>query len=568
MIAGFSVLSLALDAQTDIVTTQRMVSDVEIKKQQEEFGVLASVDGNDHLSVSVQNQGQNPVEISSVWITNKTLSDQPVKRYSINYDDAFVSSGFTTNVLSSQALEMNPDKYDIKIVSSFGSIKTVELDTNGGGSSMLRAELITDPPDVIMGQNVTVVMIVTNTEEATIYNVHPEMQTPGGSGTVLDIGPHTPSMVDLSSGESVMFSWDTRVDENSGDDVFFSANATGTVNDDNIYTDIISDTSIIRDPADGGSGSGSGGDPDPDIINDELLSRPKLFLTIPSAQGDSDDKALWGVNIANPVNAPMEVSKLSLTAFSPGANNNDKIFAATCLAENISPVGVNDWDCPSENIIMWQDYANPIIIPANSTQSFLVKVKPGTIAGQNILESIVVQASVFTNIGSFGKAGYQSTMYDGDEVIANVYLSEVVDSINSADIQSTRIGIIPGSEETFNIVLADLDTNDDTFIQSGAELTINIPKEWTDVTVLGGTSGFESMPTVTVFGDGSSQITGVTNSTLGSATNVADTIQFNATAPIVGYDQMYVMYVLAQGQTDHIFSIGPLSEIVLQVDGS
>ena len=29
MIAGFSVLSLALDAQTDIVTTQRIVSDIE-----------------------------------------------------------------------------------------------------------------------------------------------------------------------------------------------------------------------------------------------------------------------------------------------------------------------------------------------------------------------------------------------------------------------------------------------------------------------------------------------------------------------------------------------------------
>ena len=37
MIAGFSVLSLALDAQTDIVTTQRIISDFEIQKQQEEF---------------------------------------------------------------------------------------------------------------------------------------------------------------------------------------------------------------------------------------------------------------------------------------------------------------------------------------------------------------------------------------------------------------------------------------------------------------------------------------------------------------------------------------------------
>ena len=32
MVSGFSVLSLALDAQTDIVTTQRVVSDIELKK--------------------------------------------------------------------------------------------------------------------------------------------------------------------------------------------------------------------------------------------------------------------------------------------------------------------------------------------------------------------------------------------------------------------------------------------------------------------------------------------------------------------------------------------------------
>jgi len=129
MVSGFSVLSLALDAQTDIVTTQRMISDIEIKKQQEQFGVLASVDGNDILNVSIQNQGQYPVEISSMWIINKTLSDQPVKRYAVNYDDAYVPSGFTNNVLSSQILQMIPDTYDIKIISAFGSIKTVELDT-------------------------------------------------------------------------------------------------------------------------------------------------------------------------------------------------------------------------------------------------------------------------------------------------------------------------------------------------------------------------------------------------------------------------------------------------------
>ena len=85
MIAGFSVMSLALDAQTDIVTTQRIISDIEIKKQQEQFAVFASIDENNILSMNVKNQGQNPVEISSIWIVNKTLSNQPVTRFDINY---------------------------------------------------------------------------------------------------------------------------------------------------------------------------------------------------------------------------------------------------------------------------------------------------------------------------------------------------------------------------------------------------------------------------------------------------------------------------------------------------
>ena len=46
------------------------------------------------------------------------------------------------------------------------------------------------------------------------------------------------------------------------------------------------------------------------------------------------------------------------------------------------------------------------------------------------------------------------------------------------------------------------------------------------------------------------------------------TIQFSATAPSITNDQMYVMYVLGQGETSNSFAIGPLTEIVLQVNAS
>ncbi|MCV0411660.1 hypothetical protein [Nitrosarchaeum sp.] len=564
MIAGFSAMSLALDSQTDIVNTQRVVADIELKKQQEQFGIAVFADADNILNVSVDNNGQNPVEISRIWITNKTLPTQPATPFTVTSDDAFVPTGFTSNVLSTQSLYMVPDTYDVKVISTLGTVRTAELTIGTGPSSNgLRAEMITNPPDVIIGQNVTVAMVVTNTGSTIIEDVSPGSLTVTPALAVVASSSPIPVSVDLTPGESVLFSWDYTISGSNGDPVNFSSYASGTELDGpTVISNTISDVSTLRLPTES-----TGGDQNYNIINEDLLARPKLFLIIPSPQGDSNDKALWGINVANPVNAPMEVSKLSITAFAPGANNNDKIFAASCGAVNIFPTGTNSWNCPSENVIMWQNYANPVVIAPNSTQQFLVRVLPGTIAGQNILETVVVQASVFTTVGSFGKSGYQTTMYDGTEVIGNVYLSSNVDSRNNADIQSTRTGIVPGSTQTFNIVFADLDTSTSTWIKSGAQLIINVPKDWTDVQIVNN-YGFVNPPTITTFGDGSTQIIGVTSTNLGDASNQADTIQFSAKAPSVTNDQMYVMYVLAQGQTTNNFSIGPLNEIVLQVNGS
>ena len=566
MIAGFSVLSLALDAQTDIVTTQRIVSDVEIKKQQEQFGVLASTDGNNLLTLNANNQGQNPVEISSVWIVNKTLSDEPAMRFDVSYDDAFIPSGFSSNVLESQTLQMNPDLYDLKVISSYGTIKIVEFAVGSGPSSSgLRAELITDPPDVIIGQNVTIAMVVTNTGTGLVQNVEPDPLSVGGTGTVVASSSHTPFSVDLNSGESVMFSWDYQVTGNSGDELRFTAIARGdSVTPDDVSSNSISDTSVLRLPTDGGG--------EPDIVIDELLARPQLFFIIPSSQGQSSDtEALWGINVVNPINAPMEISKLIITAFAPGGNNNDVLFDRTggnCNFGPISPVLGPDanWSCPSENSLMWQDTANPIVIPGNSSRAFLTKIEPGKPSGNVGLESILVQGSVFTTLGSFGKAGYQSTMSETATSIANVFLTDSTGSRLSADISSVETGISPNSVETFSVALADMDLSDSTTINSGAKLIINVPKGWTDVTLVSH-PGFVSTPSVTTFGDSSTQIVGITSTALGTTINPSDVITFTARSPSISDDRLYVMYVLGQGVTSNGFSIGPLAEIILQVDG-
>jgi len=570
MIAGFSVLSLALDAQTDIVKTQRIVSDIEIKKQQEQFGVLASTDGNDILNLSIQNQGQNPVEISSIWITNKTLSDQPATRYAINYDDAFVPSGFTTNVLSTQSLEMIPDTYDIKVISAIGSIKTVELVTGSGPSSSgLRAELITDPPDVIIGQNVTVAMIVTNTGEGIIQNVEPDPLSVGGTGSVIDSTTHSPTSVNLDRGESVMFSWDYQVTGNSGDDLNFSAIARGdSASPDDVWTNVVSDTSILREPTDGGSGS-----IEIIVLTQDLLAKPEIFVTMPVPFGRSIDPALWGVNVVNPVDKDLEVSKIVFTTTSTRYTGGDEIFDDgndnLCDAQHVDITMTGTWSCPMANQLMWESLAAPVKVPGLSTMPFMAFVKPGKInQSTDFLETVPVGITVYTTLGQFGKSGYATSFHDARTTTPSLYLTDVPGSTASTNILLNAT-VSSGNIIKLNVTLADFDLDASRVIQgTDSRVIINIPRGWTNPSIINA-PGFSMEPISPPFPDGSSQIIGTLISDITGVSD-AQTIEFQITAPTVTSTQLYVMYILADGLSNsgivgEDVAVGSLSEIILKV---
>ena len=560
MIAGFSALALALDAQTDIVNTQRMISETELKKQQERFSIGASTNANNNLEIFVNNHGQNPVEIASIWIINKTLSDQPAQRFTIPSDSAYVSSGYGSQILSSSSLTMTPDEYDIKVVSTYGTIEQTELSVNGVSSSnVLRSQLFTVPPDVISGQNVTIAMLVTNTAGFTLESVSPANDPPytnrPSSLTASEIT--SPSSVTLEPKETVLFKWNAEVSGPLGANMNFSTYASGLEPDSGIVYKSSNSTDSITFQIDGGD--------DGSIIplSKDLLNRPEIFAILPSPTGSTvqnGKSALWGINVVNPVNATMEVSKLVITAFAYGANDNIAIFDSSCDPEVISPAG--EWSCPAQNAIMWENRTNPVILEPFSTESFMAKIHPVQQGSGTVVESVIVQASVFTTMGTFGKTAYQSTFDQGGTSLTNIYLSSVPDSINPDDFLGKVVNIPPNSVETFNVVLADLD-DQNTVINAGAKLIINVPREWKEVTVTGH-PGFTT-PEVVPFGDGSTQIVAETTSAIGNG-NDADTITFTARAPDVSSDRLFVMYILADGETDANVTIGPLAEILLQVE--
>jgi hypothetical protein len=321
-------------------------------------------------------------------------------------------------------------------------------------------------------------------------------------------------------------------------------------------------------------------------------------MTIPSPFGDATDadnaKGLWGVNVANPTDRDMSISKVTIVAFPPGGDASDVVFNGAisgnnvCLEEDILPdIGPDPggyWDCPRDNTVMWQNFTSPVLLPANSTKSFMLKVEPGDIfvSGRN-LDALIVQSNVYSTFGSFGKSGYQTTMYERDAPIVNVFLSD------AADLRTGFIGNVNNignfTSTTFNAVIADMDDNPLTFVNAGAKFIINIPREWTFEEfiscdgfddVIDGDCADNNAPTVTVHSDGSTQIIATSTSIIGDGTTLGVTdpsearkISFKATSAPVEVPRLYVMYILADGIVTTPTgdrTIGPLSEIVLNVD--
>jgi len=559
MTSGFTVYYVALDSQSQMLDTQQIIADSEVAKIQEKFVVAASSDpgDNNRLSVQVVNTGNNPVEISDVWIINKTDATEPATRYdNLDFRDTSIPVGYSGNVLENYApLYLDPEIYGIKVVSSIGTIKTVEYDVNGG-SNILSAQMVAIPQDVRFGENVTVALIVTNTGDFDVTEVR--------ANTAFDVSPNQcrdpPNMIfggpsHLSPSQSTMFFWDCILDPPVGNTITFTGNATGLLSGVLVDSNDATDSVIVRDFTSTGGTI---------VLEQELLSRPEIFMTIPSPYGDdSNDNGLWGINIVNPTPGPMEVSKVTMTAITSRPQQQDKFWDDQSCAITTVPPTPASWSCPVQNQLMWKDFASPIIIPGYSVFPFNVLAEPGELAGAgDVIENIIVVANVHTTLGQFGKTGYGSSMDDGDTSIASVFLSSVKDSIAIGNIHTNVTGILSQTPTTFFATIADLDAQTNFEIDDGSRIIINVPRDWGSVT-------YPADPDFIITDStylGQTQIIGELTADLETG---GRSLEFTATPPCVDNPTMYVMYVLADGTVSdggvpHM-TLGPLSEVIIQV---
>ena len=555
MSAGLSVSYMVLETQSDMISAQQTIADTEIKKIQEKYALSAYSDtaNGNRLALFVKNEGSNSLQIDNIWIINKTAPTQPAQNYDLQYADAILAPGYGANILENQALYLDPGDYDIKVVSKIGTIKTTQIDV--GDTGPLKVKMIIDPPDVRIGENATAWIFVTNTGGTKLFNVTTGPITANPPSAVVASSPLMQPQTDLAPAESTIFAWKYNLVGAIGTNVEFSTYATGVDESTKTLVRSADEESLVHLSNNENLGT---------IVTQTLLSKAEIFMIIPSPFGDSSQKGLWGVNVVNPTSQPIYVSKVVINAVTPRAQSNDKIFDTnTCTPVTVAPTP-SFWSCPAGNQLMWKNTDNPQRIEPKSVFPFIVQVNAGSLAGsQDDLETILIQSNVFTTLGQFGKAGYGSSMRNTGSSLANVYLSRVPGSMSGNDIMTNMTQIKAGSYVTLNATIADFDTGTSNSISAGSRLIINIPKGWTDVSVLS-YNGF-STPTYQTFPDTSSQIVGVLSSDVTGENGIARSIKFQAKAPPILDTQMYVMYVLADGTVSGQFPIGPLAEAVLQV---
>ena len=570
--SAFSTFFIAMDAQRDTINTQRTISDSMMEKTKEKFAIAVSTDdsNNNRLAIQVKNLGTNPVEVGNIWIINNS-GNFPAKKYLIDYKDSIIPSGYGSDILDSTPLFMYADDYDIKVVSTLGTIEKSEL-TIGSGNN-LRATLIAIPPEVKVGQNVTLTMHVENIGNTRLLNVAPVNDTgklhPNIFPEFTTPHPAPPQPIDLDPGEGVFFIWKYETTGSSGSIIKFNANASATeeitgffLKSNTAYEKIELKTPDLTEVI---------------VLTEDLLSRPEIFMIIASPFGAGDEKSILGANIVNPTGQDMFVSKVAISILSPRGFPSDVMLnptligAAKCEPEAIGPTNDADWACLVQNQLVWRNLANPVKISPYSMHPFAALVHTDGLSGPgDELASVIVHGDVFTSVGEFGKAGYSTSFDDGDTALTNVFLSDRTFGTDKDFVIVNMTGTRSNEIVKFNATLVDYDDTAAHIIEDGSRLVINIPKGWTvNPASINGFGDFDLPIQYLPFPDTSSQITGVLTldyDGTGPAGLTGKTIYFEATAPTVSNTQMYVMYLLAEGETDFgDFQISPLAEIVLQV---
>jgi len=553
MVGAFGAFILMMQTNSEFLNTQLGTSQNEIEKIQGQFTIAAAYDSEigNRLCVSVKNAGSTPLEITDLFIVNKT--NNAVRLFDIDFRDAFVPVSSLHNILDNQPITLTAEVpggtiYDIKVVSTSGIVKTTELKVFSDSSPDPRFDVtaFAYPANAASGQNVTIGMHVYNRANTTLINVQPEEGYPtvDPAEAVSEGFPlTTPAIVTrLDPNEDALFSWEPEFVGGIGSRLDFTVRAKAQVEGCTTSSFIFNEDSALVKVVPG--------------VKKQILASPESFISFPNPFGDvsGTTTGIFSLVILNPTDQPFKVNQVSIQLVNP--NDDDLVFSVTGAEPTTG------WTNPGKNVIIWTNIASPVTVKANDIEEFIVRARPTGSAGTTPVTSIIY--NIYSTFGQFGKGPFTHGVSDVITALVNTYAKTSF----SGTTETFAIKDVPSGTEgqRFNFAISNTGSQ---VVSSGAYMLINIPpglRDITDVSTTPNTDGLSlglAVHDLIEFDDGSSQKPIELTSDLAAGTS--RTYSLTATMPSVSVPAFYTFTVVANGTTGNSVIIGPFAEIVVQV---
>ncbi len=174
IISALSVMSWTLQQQANFSTATSQVSALQLERQKSSAGITDAQIVNGQFSISLQNNGPLTEHLVRVWVTDGSVTNFH-KSYDVNY---LIGPKVTLSMGQELGAADSTHSYTIKAVTERGTI--VSFKTVSVSDANLQLTLTVVPPNVLVGQNATVILSVTNNQNdvQAVHNINPILNNP------------------------------------------------------------------------------------------------------------------------------------------------------------------------------------------------------------------------------------------------------------------------------------------------------------------------------------------------------------------------------------------------------
>lgn len=190
--------------QSVLVTTQENMD-----RANEIFSVEKVSLNNNKFNITVQNNGNLPININRLWVENITHPSDWTYKYDVSQPVApaemvyNIGQNIPLTALESQS-------YKMKLVTERGNTK--EFSVNSASFAPLNIQLVALPPTVSDGFTTGLIMLVTNNGSDTLINLAPQTPSKSSGLATCTLGSVSPPSYDtLPPGSTAIFRWDLTV---------------------------------------------------------------------------------------------------------------------------------------------------------------------------------------------------------------------------------------------------------------------------------------------------------------------------------------------------------------------